>query len=618
MTHPLTDQRSRREQIAELYDGHAAGLFVYCADQLGDLGSAADVLESVLTSAPEDPPRAALYAFARREIHRRDVVYAPPVVDPLTDPVSALVERILRELRPQQREVLVLGHVCGLDLAELAWVLDVAADTAEELALSAAHRFRQILNMALAATGAGGSKPVADVYGALAVAPLRDVFGRLPWPEPPGTLRIHLAGSSTADPAPLFVKPRWPVPPAWPQPLGTADPATTTVLFPRDLLRPPSPSRVPDHDATTTPMPKFRDDVREGPASFDALRANPFDALRSNPASPASFDALRSNPASSAPFDALRSNPGSSAPFERLRGNPASLKPFEARPTPFEAFRPRRPSQPGAAQPGPAQPGPAQPGAAQQGPAQPGAAQPGPGRSGPAQPSGPAQFAPGRPTPRGAKPGMGEPPMAAPTGFLTGGDVLDDPGGTSPAVGGLPDMAAPMTGDFLAQPGPAREAGPLFTPRAQPREPVYRMPAAPSAPEPETPPIQDLRPQPAKPSPADSPTADALKADFLKADSRTSDFLPADSRTDGSRTGESGQLRTAGGGEKADPLATKPRPALRKPQAQKGRKPSPAKNRKKKKRRNRHHDWAWELIGFLICVAIAMIVFFSVPMILKP
>lgn len=531
MTHPLTDQRSRREQIAELYDGHAAGLFVYCADQLGDLGSAADVLESVLTSAPEDPPRAALYAFARRELHRRDVVYAPPVVDPLTDPVSALVERILRELRPQQREVLVLGHVCGLDLAELAWVLDVAADTAEELALSAAHRFRQILNMALAATGAGGSKPVADVYGALAVAPLRDVFGRLPWPEPPGTLRIHLAGSSTADPAPLFVKPRWPVPPAWPQPLGTADPATTTVLFPRDLLRPPSPSRVPDHDATTTPMPKFRDDVREGPASFDALRANP----------------------------------ASSAPFERLRGNPASLKPFEARPTPFEAFRPRRSAQPGAAQPGP------------------------------------AQFAPARPTPRGAKPGMGEPPMAAPTGFLTGGDVLDDPDGASPAAGGLPDMAAPMTGDFLAQPGPVREAGPLFTPRAQPREPVYRMPAAPSAPERQTPPIQDLRPQPAKPSTADSPKAD--------------------SRTDGSRTGESratGQVRTAGGGEKADPLATKPRPALRKPQVQKGRKPSPAKNRKKKKRRNRHHDWAWELIGFLICVAIAMIVFFSVPMILKP
>ncbi|MDA0638792.1 sigma-70 family RNA polymerase sigma factor, partial [Nonomuraea sp. MCN248] len=287
MTHPLTGQRSRREQIAELYDSHAAGLFVYCADQLGDPGSTADVLVSVLTSAPEDPPRAALYAFARREIHRRDVVYAPPVVDPLVDPASALVERILRELRPQQREVLVLSHVCGLGLDELAWVLDVAPDTAEELALSAAHRFRQILTMALAATEGHVSKPVADVYGALSVAPLRDVLGRLPWPEPPGTLRINLAGSHTADPAPLFVKPRWPVPPAWPQPLGEADPASTTGLFPRDLLAPPPASRVPEHDATTAPMPKYRESVPEGPA-------RPFTGARPGPSSLAPFD----NPAS--------------------------------------------------------------------------------------------------------------------------------------------------------------------------------------------------------------------------------------------------------------------------------------------------------------------------------
>ncbi|MFD2349164.1 hypothetical protein ACFSTC_06855 [Nonomuraea ferruginea] len=490
MTHPLTDQRSRREQIAELYDGHAAGLFVYCADQLGDLGSAADVLESVLTSAPEDPPRAALYAFARREIHRRDVVYAPPVADPLTDPVSALVERILRELRPQQREVLVLGHVCGLDLAELAWVLDVAADTAEELALSAAHRFRQILNMALAATGAGGSKPVADVYGALAVAPLRDVFGRLPWPEPPGTLRIHLASSSTADPAPLFVKPRWPVPPAWPQPLGTADPATTTVLFPPATcsgplaVARPRPRR--DHDADAQ-VPRrrtrgpglLRRPPRE-PLRRPALEPRVPGLLRRVALEPGVLSALRRPALEPRVLGALRAPEGEPRLAEALRGPPDPLRSLPP---------PRRPSQPGAAQPGPAQPGPAQPGAAQQGPAQPGAAQPGPGRSGPAQPSGPAQFAPpAEPTPRGAKPGMGEPPMAAPTGFLTGGDVLDDPGGTSPAVGGLPDMAAPMTGDFLAQPGPAREAGPLFTPRAQPREPVYRMPAAPSAPEPETPP----------------------------------------------------------------------------------------------------------------------------------
>ncbi|MFD0470490.1 hypothetical protein ACFQ0B_20910 [Nonomuraea thailandensis] len=260
MSQSLTDQRQRAELIAELYDLHAAGLFAYCADQLGDLGSASDVLVAVLSSVPDTaPPRAALYAFARREIHRRDIVYSPPAVDPLIDPATALVERSLRELRPHQREVLMLCAVCGLSKAELAWVLDVAPDTAEELAVGAGHRFRQSLGAALASTGVRVPKPVADIYGALGVAPLRDVLGRLPWPQPPGALRIHFAGSRTAAPAPLFVKPRWPSPPVWPQPLADADPATSTVIFPAELLTPPSPSHAPVHEATTAPMPKFRD-----------------------------------------------------------------------------------------------------------------------------------------------------------------------------------------------------------------------------------------------------------------------------------------------------------------------------------------------------------------------
>ncbi|MBT2231184.1 hypothetical protein [Nonomuraea sp. NEAU-A123] len=262
MTHSLTDHPSRAELIAELYDRYAAGLFAYCADQLGDHGSAADALVSVLSSVPAaPPPRAALFAFARREIHRRDVVYAPSVVDPLIDPASALVERALRELRPHQREVLVLGEVCGLDLAELAWVLDVAPDTAEELVTNAAHRYRQALDTALAYVGPRVSKPVADVYGALGVAPLRDVLGRLPWPPPPESLRQRFAprGMPGRTVAPMFVKPLWPGPPTWPLPLGEADPATSTGIFPTELLTPPSPSRVPEHEAPTAPMPKLRD-----------------------------------------------------------------------------------------------------------------------------------------------------------------------------------------------------------------------------------------------------------------------------------------------------------------------------------------------------------------------
>lgn len=270
MTTSLTDQRSRARLIAELYDRHATGLYAYCADQLGDPASAADALVAVLAGVPAvPPPRAALYACARREIHRRDIVYSPPVVDPLIDPASALVERILRELRPHQREVLLLCEVCGLDTAELAWVLDVAPDTAEELAISAAHRFQQTLATALASTGARIPKPVADVYGALGVAPLRHILSRLPWPAPPASLRVHFAGSRTAPAAPLFVKPLWPVPPRWPLPLGEADPTTSTGIFPTHLLRTPpevDDYSAPDdservHEATTAPMPRLRQPI---------------------------------------------------------------------------------------------------------------------------------------------------------------------------------------------------------------------------------------------------------------------------------------------------------------------------------------------------------------------
>jgi hypothetical protein len=64
----LTGQRSRSELIAELYERHAAGLFAYCHDQLGESTSAGDAVVAVFTGVPtvEPPPRAALYALAHR------------------------------------------------------------------------------------------------------------------------------------------------------------------------------------------------------------------------------------------------------------------------------------------------------------------------------------------------------------------------------------------------------------------------------------------------------------------------------------------------------------------------------------------------------------------------
>ncbi|TMR92905.1 RNA polymerase sigma factor [Nonomuraea basaltis] len=501
MSQSLTDQRSRAETAAELYDRHAAGLFAYCADQLGDLGAASDVLASVLAGVPPvEPPRAAIYAFARRQIHRRDVVSAPPAVDPLIDPATALVERTLRELRPHQREVLVLSAVCGLSKAELAWVLDVAPDTAEEMAVGAAHRFRHALQAALASTGVRVPKPIADVYGALSVAPLRDVLGRLPWPQPPGALRIHFAGSRSATPGPLFVKPRWPSPPVWPQPLSDADPATSTVIFPSELLTPPPRSHVGTHEATTAPMPKVR-----GPVGMP-LR-DPLAALHSvRPVKPTSGE----DPSAERSFFMAAPEEGQE-PF--ATGD--VLLPKDS-PEPFATGDVILPGET-----------PPQPYA--------GGDVLSPGDD--ARP-----FRGQRRRPRDVR----QPPPSLV------GDILVHKGPADPPEPEEPDetvrAAAPQRTE-----DPVRKTAPLFQPRPKPAEPVYRMP------------------QPWEDPPGLEKEPPVRQSSFL------------------------------------DPRPVRARPVPK-------RRPEQFRPAQARRRGNRHFDWAWELIGFLICVAIAMIVFFSVPM----
>ncbi|MEW9556098.1 hypothetical protein [Nonomuraea sp. NPDC050783] len=515
MSQPLADQRLRAELIAELYDRHAAGLFAYCADQLGDLGSASDVLLAVLNAVPAasaEPSRAALYALARREIHRRDVVYAPPTVDPLIDPATALVERALRELRPHQREVLVLCTVCGLSRNELAWVLDVAPDTAEELAAQAGHRFRHTLATALSSTGVRVPKPVADIYGALGVAPLRDVLGRLPWPQPPGALRIHFAGSRAAQPAPLFVKPRWPSPPVWPQPLAEADPATSTVIFPAELLTPPSPSRVAEHEATTAPMPKLRDPLSP-PSDLARPLRDPLGA----------FDAGRSRRDDRAGRDARAGRverPGrEERPFFMAAPAEEGAQPFAT----GDVLLPRDSPEPYATG-DVLLPGDPQPFSSSSSP--------------PAFPPPPDRDGPRRPRPaRRSHPSPAE-------------DVLVHKGPARPLQPDHPPARQETRQE------PRQESAPLFQPRARPAtEPVYHMPL----------PWEE---------PADEPA-----------------------------------------GKAGDALAPRPVRARPAPKRRPELKPRPD---KKRRRKERHYDWVWELAGFLACVVIAMIVFFSVPNFLNP
>ncbi|GAA4207960.1 hypothetical protein [Microbispora amethystogenes] len=283
MTSPLTGQRSRSELIAELFERHAAGLFAYCHDQLGETASAADAVVAVFTTTPatpEPPSRAVLYALARREIYRRDVSYALPAVDSVADPATALIERVFRDIRPHQREVLLLSEVCGLTPPELSLVLDVAGDTAEELAAGARRRFTQTLATAVAAARSAPfvPPPVAEVYDAIGVAPIADVLARLPWRHPSASVRNRVLAalpyeepgdSSEAGPEQaaeqsgarsggLVTKRLWPTTPTWPLPLSDPDQVTNTCVVNTEAITPQESRRKAKHEATTEPMPRLR------------------------------------------------------------------------------------------------------------------------------------------------------------------------------------------------------------------------------------------------------------------------------------------------------------------------------------------------------------------------
>ncbi|MET8333927.1 hypothetical protein [Streptosporangium canum] len=614
MTQPLLGQRSRGELIAELYDRHAAGLFAYCHDQLGDPGSAAAALVAVLTAVPDiEPPRAALYAFARREIHLRDVVHAPPAAD--ADPVSSFVERVLRDLRPHQREVLYLSGVCEMDTSELSWVLDVAADTADELTVSACRRFAQSLSLAL--PSARVPDHLAEVFGALSVAPIRDVLVRAPWATPPATLRSLALGTPSAPavsppPPVLQVKPLWPTAPSWPPPPAGAGARTGTGAFSPpdrfpdpfsdpfpDPFSAPEPGVVSAHEAATEPMPKLRDAILTAldDASPRARRAR----------------LQRPRPRGAAPLPAK-------APQPPVTQSPTTQSPAESPPAAAPSPRPAAPPLPA-------------------------------------------------PLPADV---LDDPP-APPA------DVLDDPPAPPEGLPPLEDLFRPLAPetraalaytDKLVAAAPREEPIPAAfatwpTPVAPPEPPdAAPVPAAPGGTAQAQPPLPGW---PLRPDELDGPAHQdrTTSVERPATDQTTSTERPATDRTtpaeqpgtDRTTSAErpgaglgpytrrprhaapSGVVRpdapapeaitpdTAGTADITDITGTADIIGTAEAEAGTARVSRPARAGRRARRRHRaaggghrhrHYDWIWELVGFLICVAIAMLVFFAVPTIVTP
>ncbi|GII92570.1 RNA polymerase sigma factor [Sinosporangium siamense] len=511
MAHPLTGRRPYGDLVAELYDRHGTGLFAYCLDQLGDPDTAASAFLGVLSTAPPvEPPRAALYAAARREIFRRDVVHAPSSADPLADPATALVRRTLAELRPHQREVLLLTIVCGLTTGELAWVLDVASDTADELTISACHSFTQSITYALASLRLSPRLPdrVSEIYGALSVASIRDVLACLHWTAPPWHLRaqlLHAVGAPEASTAhaaqahPLYVKSLWPTTATWPLPLSDNDPATSTSLFPADFLLPTPFGRALRHDASTEPMPRFREEP--APGAYRPRRAAPDVSLPEESVSPPVEAALRPEEAGSLPGEPV---PSPRAPGEAAPPPPVHRPLVLSAPVPADVLDP--------------------------------------------------------------------PGLAIPTGAIGAPDI--------PIRADVLDALAPGA-EARDRHGPDEVPGSLFTPapRQASTPPVYFLPPDERDARIPAEPVEDEKQAPAVPSSEETtaaaePVAEPERLPELPAFEDEA-WLPA--RTSRRRRDD-----------------------------------------KPVKAREHHFDWVWELVGFVICIAIALLVFFSVPMIVNP
>ncbi|MGC5011086.1 hypothetical protein ACLQ2R_10020 [Streptosporangium sp. DT93] len=663
MTPPLLGQRSRAELIAELYDRHAAGLFAYAHDQLGDAGSASDVLVAVLSNVLDtEPPRAALYALARRAIYQRDIVYSPPLTG--LDPVAALVQRVLGDLRTHQREVLYLSGVCEMDAAELSWVLDVAADTADELTVSACRRFAQSLGLALASARIPGH--LAEVFGALAVAPVRDVLNLAPWATPAARLRSEVLGPrasiapTAGRPMSPLVRQLWPTTPQWPLPSpenggapgpppgppglsllpGLGDPAGTVEdRFP-DPFAPPDRDAVSAHEASTQPIPKIRDSVL---SELDAAALRPRRRLqrprprRAAPLSaPVAGDVLDDAPARQEPL--TPETRAARAYTDRL---------VAAAPRDGERDTERRPDEVtllGAARVSPAE-------------------------------------------------ALRTPPAdltdLSVTARVSGvyGDVLDDPPGTRPLPGWplqTDQLDALAARDADERERRARSSFPGAAVPPAPAAPAFPTPVPASPPVPAPAPVIPIAPRAGHAShgshgspveemptalPHWTPRPDHLstpanqerfrlpgwvvREDHLSGDRPSGAPLrpvPAH-RTPTSYEAQHGRGTTAPADVSGtapmpsvtpvapmlppDPVvppgslwsgraqAPRPAPAARTASSLSGRaaprrRGCHASHGRKARTRVSHHDWAWEVAGFVIAVAIAMIVFFAVPMMTAP
>lgn len=147
------------QEVQDLYQRHGPALLAYATSLLPDRGMAEDVLHQVflgLLGKSELPEEARPYLFRamrNRALNaRRNSTRVTPLDDRqwLVKPQGMMeagleVERALRELPPEQREVVIMRIWGEMTLAEVARVLDVPANTVASRYRYALEKLRMAL-----------------------------------------------------------------------------------------------------------------------------------------------------------------------------------------------------------------------------------------------------------------------------------------------------------------------------------------------------------------------------------------------------------------------------------------------------------------------------------------
>jgi RNA polymerase sigma-70 factor (ECF subfamily) len=156
---PRDDARSL---VGRLYDAYGTSLYRYAVLLLADPAAAEDAVHQVFTTILRQPPRfeAELpylrravrnecYSALRRqqrhgERHRADAILEP-IVEAAPHDERLAVERALRDLPPEQREVIALHVFEGLTFQEIADAAGLSINTVAARYRYALGKLRQAL-----------------------------------------------------------------------------------------------------------------------------------------------------------------------------------------------------------------------------------------------------------------------------------------------------------------------------------------------------------------------------------------------------------------------------------------------------------------------------------------